>query len=650
LRDYRLLTPALFDALDRESATRSWADYQALATELIRRGWLTPYQVELLTGGRVHDLLVGHYIVLDRLGEGGAGQVFKARHQTMERLAALKIVRRELLANAEMVRRFYREIEAVSQLSHTNIVHAYDAGPVGMTHFLAMEYLEGIDLSRLVKQGGPLSVDEAREYIREAAVGLQYIHEHGMVHRDIKPSNLMLCGSVGEWKSDSAPALGHSHSRTLSHSHVKILDLGLARLQQRATGELATTITGSNTTMMGTVDYMAPEQAIDSHTVDIRADIYSLGCTLFYLLTGQPPFPGGTEAEKLVKHQMKLPPDVRELRPEVPEDLMAILSKMVAKEPGQRFQTATELLQVLCGEISVTALGAGSEPLPIAIPVALTSTSQTATRGMPTATQVLDSTPGEHTAHIARKRARRTILAIGGAFLLGGLTVLVLSGRRSSEGTAKITQPATIAKKEPPLFEDKFAGRELSPQWKLSDYSPWKVVPAPPPDVKGYVLEGTRLDGRDNGRVSRALRCGEWDWSDYAVEVSVRWRFALAPPQTPEEAILLARLGNSGECYQMEYRVVPPSVRILTEKTDAAPLDETKDVPTPESGKWYRLRFEAEGPKLRAFINGIKVAEVPKAPRLHGRAGITRGMYGGETDAPLMWKDFRVEKLPASSR
>src|SRR5262249_46292797 len=156
-----------------------------------------------------------------------------------------------------------------------------------------------------------------REYIRQAALGLQYIHEHGLVHRDIKPSNLMLASGGRQPSVESASVLDAPTGRLhppLANGTIKILDLGLARLQKHAGGEPATSITGSNTTMMGTVDYMAPEQAMDARTLDIRADIYSLGCTLFYLLTAQPPFPGGTEAERLVRHQMKRPPDVRQLR------------------------------------------------------------------------------------------------------------------------------------------------------------------------------------------------------------------------------------------------------------------------------------------------------------------------------------------------
>jgi serine/threonine protein kinase len=316
-------------------------------------------QAELVQPLETIGASIGPYIVMERLGEGGAGQVYKARHQKMGRVAAVKVIRPELLVDEDMVRRFYREVEAVSQVQHNHIVHAYDAGPIledGRVrgHFLAMEFLEGIDLSRLVKQSGPLPPDEAREYIRQAAVGLQYIHEQGMVHRDIKPSNLMRMASgkgpgASPEENHSASSLATSHQPLAT---VKILDLGLARLQRRAGGETSSALTGSNTMMMGTVDYMAPEQAIDSHAVDIRADVYSLGCTLFYLLTGQPPFPGGTEAEKLVRHQIKPAPDVRESRPEVPEELAAILAKMLAKEPSERYQSPAAVTAALAGLIA----------------------------------------------------------------------------------------------------------------------------------------------------------------------------------------------------------------------------------------------------------------------------------------------------------
>ena len=188
---YRLLELARIDELTRKLAGKN-ADPRALGNKLIELGWLTAYQVNQVLQGRGQDLVLGPYVVLERLGEGGNGQVFRARHQTLQREAALKILRPELLADAETVARFYREIEVVSQISHPNIVHAYDAGPIGTNLVLAMEFIDGIDLDRLVRKSGPVSPAEAAEFVRQAATGLQHAHERGLIHRDIKPANLLL--------------------------------------------------------------------------------------------------------------------------------------------------------------------------------------------------------------------------------------------------------------------------------------------------------------------------------------------------------------------------------------------------------------------------------------------------------------------------
>src|SRR5208283_5376113 len=191
LQKNRLLQPAQLDELIR-SLQGQCADARALARELIRRGWLTPYQINQLFQGRGPDLLLGSYIILERLGEGGMGLVFKARHQKMGRTVALKLIRKDRLVNPDAIRRFEREIRAMSQLSHPNIVTAHDADQVGENHFLVMEYVEGVDLAKLVQQCGPLPIDQAVAYIRQAALGLQHAHERGLVHRDIKPSNLLV--------------------------------------------------------------------------------------------------------------------------------------------------------------------------------------------------------------------------------------------------------------------------------------------------------------------------------------------------------------------------------------------------------------------------------------------------------------------------
>jgi WD40 repeat protein/serine/threonine protein kinase len=343
LGDSRLLSPAQLEEITKDLITR-FPEPKELARHLLKTGWLTPYQVNQLFQGRGHQLVLGRYVLLERLGEGGMGQVFKARHQSMNRIVALKVIRKECLANPDAVRRFQREIQAAGQLTHQNIVIAHDADHVGDTHFFAMEYVEGTDLSRLVREKGPLPITDACDYVRQAALGLQHASERGLVHRDIKPGNLLL---------------------TKKGNTIKVLDMGLARLQQP--GEeigpaLSLTVEGS---VMGTPDFIAPEQAHESHTVDIRADIYSLGCTLYFLLTGQVPYPGGTLMQKLMKHQNSAPPSAELFRPEIPSALRDVLRKLMAKNPDDRYQTPQEVA------VALEAFSRAPMSVPIAVPVAV---------------------------------------------------------------------------------------------------------------------------------------------------------------------------------------------------------------------------------------------------------------------------------------
>jgi serine/threonine-protein kinase len=350
IRQHDLVTTAQLFTLMQEDARGRYAGPRSLAGDLIKRGWVTVYQVNLLLQGRGDDLLLGPYLLLERLGEGGTGQVFKARHVRMNRIVALKVIRRDLVADNDALGRFYREIQVVSQLAHPNLVHAFDAGPAGATHFLAMEYVDGVDLARLVKEHGPLPVAKACSYIRQTALALQQIHQHGLVHRDIKPQNLLLAS--GGRKSPEPPGANVPGSPGV----VKLLDLGLARLQESVHGKSTThlpdgrsltTLTLAGPVTIGTVDYMAPEQALDFHQVDIRADIYSLGCTFWFLLTGKPPFPGGTLAQKLMKHQQAELPPLHEQRPGLPAALEPLLKQMLAKRPEDRFRTPAELVRML---------------------------------------------------------------------------------------------------------------------------------------------------------------------------------------------------------------------------------------------------------------------------------------------------------------
>jgi serine/threonine-protein kinase len=357
VRSLELVEPAVLDTTLKEPGA---ADAHALARTLVARNCLTPYQVNLLLRGRGQELVIGQYVLLDRLGQGGMGKVFKAVHRGMRRLVALKVIRPDLMLNEEVVTRFYREIRLVGQFSHPNIVHAYDAGPVGTLHALAMEYVEGPDLARYVKRWGPLDVGRACHYVRQAADGLQYAFERGLVHRDIKPHNLLLAGI----KSQEAPIRGPggesgSVDTGLMTPVVKILDLGLARLQRPDSGN-SSMVTPTKSLMVGTPDFLAPEQAVDFHAADTRSDIYSLGCTLFFLMTGEPPFSGGTIAEKLLRHQMAEPPRLAE-RTGAPPELERVFRRMMAKRPDERFQTPWEVsaaLAIFChagsGTVTIT--------------------------------------------------------------------------------------------------------------------------------------------------------------------------------------------------------------------------------------------------------------------------------------------------------
>jgi serine/threonine protein kinase len=338
LRDQKLLEMTQLNDLFLAETQGRFPAGADVGRELLKRGWITPYQANRLLQGRGNELVVGPYIVLERLGEGGAGQVFKARHSAMGRIVALKVIRKDLLGDAEALARFQREVRVISQLTHPNIIQAYDAGSVGSTYFLAMEYGEGTDLHKMLKERGSLPVPQACNYMRQAALALQYIHEKGLVHRDIKPSNMLITGLDSRTKVDASgrPAGGM----------VKLLDLGLARPLGAATNNPMSMVTEANTAL-GTPDFMAPEQALNFHGADIRADIYSLGCTLFAALAGRVPFPGNSLAEKLIRHQQMPPPDLAQLRPDVPHALADAVIKMLAKHPADRFQTPAEVAVLL---------------------------------------------------------------------------------------------------------------------------------------------------------------------------------------------------------------------------------------------------------------------------------------------------------------
>src|SRR5579875_1125139 len=262
------------------------------------------------------------YRFVRELGRGGMGVVYQAEQTVMGRTVAVKVINPSVLDHPDALPRFQSEVRAAARLDHPNIVRAYDAEQVGSMHLLVMEYVEGTSLADLVAKKGPLSVAYACHYIRQAALGLQHAFEKGMVHRDIKPQNLMVN----------------------ARGQVKVLDFGLARMQsERKAGGGLTQVDA----FMGTPEYVSPEQATDARSADTRADIYSLGCTLFFLLAGRPPFQGGTAVKLIMAHIEKEAPSLQQVRPDVPAKLSAVVARMLAKDPAQRFQTPVEVAQAL---------------------------------------------------------------------------------------------------------------------------------------------------------------------------------------------------------------------------------------------------------------------------------------------------------------
>jgi serine/threonine-protein kinase len=349
LRTYPILPQAQLDEVTNTLAAQ-FPDPQGLLRELFRRGWLTSFQAKQLLAGKGAQLVFGQYLVLQPLGGGGMGQVFKCRHLVMGRIVALKVLRKELVADDAAIGRFYREVEVISQLDHPSLVHAYDADVLNSIYFLALEYIEGLDLEKMVSEGGALPIVQACDYMRQAALGLQYAHEKGLVHRDIKPANLLVAPpKSGDSRITATARAALSRMGDTPWGIVKILDMGLARISQppaESKTRNLTTLAGSQV-MLGTPDYMAPEQAIDFHRADIRADIYSLGCTFYFLLTGKPPFAGGSAPMKLIRHQQADPPPLEQARPEVPAELAAVVMKMLAKKLPDRPQTPAEVAEAI---------------------------------------------------------------------------------------------------------------------------------------------------------------------------------------------------------------------------------------------------------------------------------------------------------------
>jgi hypothetical protein len=310
---------------DRLAPEQRPTEANALAAQLVQANQLTAYQATVLSQGQSAGLVLGSYKVLEKLGEGGMGIVTKAQHQHTKQIVALKVLHPRVTQSPDVVKRFRREVEAISRLDHPNIVAAHEASEQGGAYYFVMELIEGKDLAQLLKEQGVLALSKAVDCILQTARGLAHAHHNGIVHRDIKPSNLLLD----------------------NNGTIKILDMGLVRFIDTERPDGLTVATDGLTRtgdIMGSFDYIAPEQALDAKRADHRADIYSLGCTLYFLLTGRPLYGGETTMQKLLAHRENPIPSLRKTRPDVPLDLEAVFQRLVAKKPEDRYPTMDEVI------------------------------------------------------------------------------------------------------------------------------------------------------------------------------------------------------------------------------------------------------------------------------------------------------------------
>ena len=332
------LKSALTDLADIADGEK--VNTEKLAAHLVDSGLITEWHVDKLLGGKYKGFFLGKFKLLGHLGTGGMSSVYLAMHKVSQQTRAIKVLPRKRVSDKSYLERFYREGQAAAALNHPNVVRIYDICNEADTHYMVMEHVKGADLYETVKDDGPFAPETAASYVSQAAAGLAHAHEKNMVHRDIKPANLLLT----------------------DEGVVKILDLGLALFQQEEEESLTVL---HNEKVMGTADYLSPEQAVNSHNVDHRADIYSLGCTLYFLLTGKPPFSEGSLAQRIAMHQTQDPKSLSEVRPDIPNQLVKICEKMMRKDPDKRYRDCQHLQQAIAGFLARknSPVAAGNVPM-----------------------------------------------------------------------------------------------------------------------------------------------------------------------------------------------------------------------------------------------------------------------------------------------
>ncbi|MFM8476720.1 MAG: protein kinase domain-containing protein [Planctomycetaceae bacterium] len=591
----------------------------ALSAELVRLGLLTSWQSMQLLKGQT-GFVLHHYRLLEAIGRGGMGHVFKAQDHRTSGIVAIKVMSRKLSANQNLVSRFRREIRASSRLNSPNIVRTIDAGRVGKIDFMVMEFVNGDQLDSILARLPLIPPTTACEIIRQAALGLQHAHECRMVHRDIKPGNLMI-----DWDAEGRGV-------------VKIMDMGLVRLDEEKEELTAVTRAGQ---VMGTPDYMSPEQGWNTAQVDIRSDIYSLGCTFYRMLTGRMPFPGDNPLQVLMARCSKDAPSPKLLRPEIPDAVDAIARRMTLRDPDARYQTPAELaaaLEPLCAPLTIEALrqcareqGADEEAilLDAASRVDLSDPQdpgyQQFLREMDTGASVdlmMTNTPsggvtlsatfpviqerrsvsGERRSgeSIAQNRSRRTaILAvlIAAAFVLATGAFVALrqptsstpavadknsTSKQSTQTTKEITKaPSATLATAPPLklapgdqldYDPEFDGP--APKTPAAGTLSWKLVAGAPPDVT--------IDAR-TGHI-------RWKIPDSQSNGAVPIPFMLIHTVDGSEAVVAhSQIVASIKSSSPEFQLVPPkTIRVRPGQSFAQRIEA---VPTPRADGPVKFRL-----------------------------------------------------------
>ncbi|AMV20347.1 protein kinase domain-containing protein [Planctomyces sp. SH-PL14] len=628
------------------------ADAEQLARALVRQKLLTAFQAQQVYSRKAKALVLGNYLLLDKLGQGGMGAVYKAMHRRMHRVVALKVLAPNVTKSAEARKRFQREVEAAARLDHANIVTAFDADEANGTHFLVMSYVEGTDLSARVKTKGPLAIDQAVQCTLQAARGLEFAHKQGVIHRDIKPANLLLD----------------------QNGTVKVLDMGLARIEDEAHLQTDLTSTGA---VMGTVDYMAPEQALSTRNADARSDIYSLGMTLWYLLVGRVVYEGDSMMARLLQHREAPIPSLKGTRGEVPFALDAIFQRMAAKSPAERYQSMTEVIAALeafqRGEGTpapapsllpaksqdallndfLQAVGGGDATMVPASGTQPSRSAQAATADVVDAAAVtrtasqsdVSTDPKTHVTLASEKRAKTnrskasstTVLApavssqarsgtspsrsapwwqqrpvqigggVAGVVLLLGMIFALSSGRAPETTDAATSQAAAVVPEGPtgpvPASSGPSAADANSEAWVAA------ALAAPPArlsvvPVSTSAVSGLTLDGQNTG-----VDFSTWKY-DPTRPLTVDFDIEIGPQQVDRDAPLIAlrSLNSQGELSYVKLGLTAfgiGPVIIVAEKVQ----NEIVSTPFPLTGfQGRRLRISAvwNGGRRRLFIDGAE--------------------------------------------